>query len=95
VPLRCSSAYVRKGKRGVKVHTNTLEVYFSVFKRGLVGVYHHVDQAYLDRYLAEFDFRQNTRAKLGIDDVSRAAIALQGTKGKRLTYRTIRPASHQ
>jgi hypothetical protein len=48
----------------------------------------------LDRYLAEFDFRQNTRAKLGIDDVSRAEIALQGTKGKRLTYRTISPAGH-
>jgi transposase-like protein len=89
-----ATAYVRQGKRGQKVHTNTLEGYFSVFKRGLVGVYQHVDQAHLDRYLAEFDFRQNTRAKLGIDDVSRAAIALQGTKGKRLTYRTIGRAGH-
>jgi len=86
--------YVRKGKGGVKVHTNTLEGYFRVFKRGLVGVYQHVEQQHLDRYLAEFDFRQNTRAKLGIDDVSRAAIALQGAKGKRLTYRTIDRASH-
>ena len=89
-----SKQYVRKGKHGEKVHTNTLEGYFSVFKRGLVGVYQHIEQQHLDRYLAEFDFRQNTRAKLGIDDVSRAAIALQGTKGKRLTYRTIGAAGH-
>ena len=84
-----ATQYVRKGKHGHKVHTNSLEGFFSVFKRGIVGVYQHVEQQHLDRYLAEFDFRQNTRAKLGIDDVSRAAIALQGTKGKRLTYRTI------
>ncbi len=51
------------------VHTNTLEGFFSVLKRGLVGVYHHVDKHHLDRYLAEFDFRQNTRAKLGINDI--------------------------
>ncbi|MEJ1969771.1 MAG: IS1595 family transposase [Rhizomicrobium sp.] len=86
--------YVRKGKSGNKVHTNTLEGYFSVFKRGLVGVYQHVEEQHLNRYLAEFDFRQNTRAKLGIDDVSRTAIALQGTKGKRLTYRTTLSAPH-
>lgn len=89
-----ATQYVRKGKHGHKVHTNTLEGFFSVFKRGIVGVYQHVEQQHLDRYLAEFDFRQNTRAKLGIDDVSRAAIALQGTKGKRLTYRTIGRTSH-
>jgi len=71
------------------VHTNTLEGFFSVVKRGLVGVYQHVDSKHLDRYLAEFDFRQNTRAKLGIDDVQREALALQGAKGKRLTYETI------
>lgn len=68
------------------VHTNTLEGFFSVLKRGLVGIYQHVDKHHLDRYLAEFDFRQNTRAKLGINDTERAAIALQGVKGKRLTY---------
>jgi transposase-like protein len=68
------------------VHTNTLEGFFSVLKRGLVGVYQNVDKKHLDRYLAEFDFRQNTRAKLGIDDVRRAALAVQGAKGKRLTY---------
>ncbi len=90
-----SKTYVRKSKRtGNKVHTNSLEGYFSVFKRGLVGVYQHVGEQHLDRYLAEFDFRQNTRAKLGIDDVSRSAIALKGTKGKRLTYRTTCNASH-
>jgi transposase-like protein len=70
------------------VHTNTLEGFFSVLKRGLVGVYQHVDKKHLDRYLAEFDFRQNTRAKLGIDDEQRADIALKGFVGKRLTYQT-------
>lgn len=50
------------------VHTNTLEGFFSVLKRGLVGIYQHVDSHHLDRYLAEFDFRQNTRAKLGFND---------------------------
>jgi hypothetical protein len=68
------------------VHTNTLENFFSIFKRGLVGVYQHMDKKHLNRYLAEFDFRRNTRAKLGINDVQRAAIAVQGFKGKRLTY---------
>lgn len=70
------------------VHTNTLEGFFSVIKRGLVGVYQHVDKRHLDRYLAEFDFRQNTRAKLGINDVQRTEIAIKGAKGKRLTYQT-------
>lgn len=70
------------------VHTNTLEGFFSVFKRGLIGVYQHMDSAHLDRYLAEFDFRQNNREKLGINDAQRADIALQGFKGKRLTYET-------
>jgi len=67
--------------------TNTLEGFFSVLKRGLVGIYQHVDKKHLDRYLAEFDFRQNTRAKLGINDVQRAALAVQGMAGKRLMYR--------
>lgn len=71
------------------VHVNTLEGFFSVVKRGLVGVYQHVDKKHLDRYLAEFDFRQNTRARLGINDVQRADIALQGFAGKRLSYETI------
>ena len=72
------------------VHVNTLEGFFSVFKRGLIGVYQHVDNKHLSRYLAEFDFRYNTRAKLGIDDQRRADRALVGVKGKRLTYQTTR-----
>ena len=70
------------------VHTNTREGFFSIFKRGMIGVYQHVDAKHFDRYLAEFDFRQNTRAKLGINDVQREAIAVKGAKGKRLTYQT-------
>jgi len=70
------------------VHTNTLEGFFSVLKRGIVGIYQHVESKHFDRYLAEFDFRQNTRAKLGYNDTDRAEIALQGVKGKRLTYET-------
>jgi transposase-like protein len=72
------------------VHTNTLEGFFSIFKRGLIGVYQHVDRKHLDRYLAEFDFRYNNRIKLGIDDKTRADRALVGAKGKRLTYQTTR-----
>ena len=70
------------------VHTNTLEGYFSIFKRGLVGVYQHMDKKHLHRYLSEFDFRMNTRVKLGFNDVQRAEIALKGFAGKRLTYET-------
>ena len=76
-------------KRG-DAHTNTLEGFFSILKRGLVGVYQHVDKKHLDRYLAEFDFRQNNRARLGIDDEMRTAIAVQGAKGKGLTYTAAR-----
>lgn len=82
--------YARKGKHGDVVHVNTLEGFFSVFKRGMVGTYQHVEAQHLHRYVAEFDFRQNTRERLGVDDVSRAEIALQGFKGKRLTYQTTR-----
>lgn len=60
---------------------------FSVFKRGMVGTYQHCGKQHLDRYLAEFDFRASYREKLGYDDNMRAAVALQGIKGKRLTYR--------
>ncbi len=70
------------------VHTNSLEGFFSVFKRGIVGVYQHVDTKHFNRYLAEFDFRQNNRERLGINDARRAEIALQGMRGKRLTYGT-------
>lgn len=69
------------------VHSNTVEGYFSILKRGIVGVYHHVSQKHLHRYLAEFDFRYNNRVALGVDDVMRAATALKSAEGKRLTYR--------
>ena len=68
-------------------HTNTVENYFSILKRGIVGVYHHVSPAHLHRYAAEFDFRYNERAGLGIDDATRSVKALKGIVGKRLTYR--------
>lgn len=73
-------------------HTNTIEGYFSILKRGINGVYHHVSQEHLKRYLAEFDFRYNERAALGVDDVERTERALMGVKGKRLTYATPRRA---
>jgi transposase-like protein len=79
----------REWRRG-DAHTNTLEGFFSILKRGLIGVYQHVDKKHLDRYLAEFDFRYNNRAAKGVDDVERADRALVGAKGKRLTYRTTR-----
>ena len=69
------------------VTTNSVEGYFSIFKRGMKGVYQHCDEKHLHRYLAEFDFRYNTRAKLGIEDGERAALAIKNATGKRLTYR--------
>lgn len=71
------------------VYTNSVEGYFSVLKRGIYGVYQHVSEAHLHRYLAEFDFRHSNRAKLGVDDKMRADLALVGAIGKRLTYRTV------
>jgi hypothetical protein len=68
------------------VHTNTIEGYFSILKRGIHGVYHHVSQKHLKRYLAEFDFRYNERMALGVDDKTRAVKAIKGMAGKRLTY---------
>jgi transposase-like protein len=73
-------------------YTNTVEGYFSIFKRGIYGVYHHVSQQHLKRYLCEFDFRYNERIALGVDDQERTARALRGSIGKRLTYRETRPA---
>lgn len=69
------------------VHTNTIEGYFSIMKRGITGIYHHVSQQHLKRYLAEFDFRYNERMKLGVSDTERTAKAIKGIVGKRLTYR--------
>ncbi|HQT52561.1 MAG TPA: IS1595 family transposase [Phenylobacterium sp.] len=70
-----------------RVHTNTVEGFFSIFKRGMKGVYQHASKKHLHRYLAEFDFRYSNRAALGVDDTARAMTALQGVVGKRLTYR--------
>ena len=65
-------------------HSNTAENFFSIFKRGVIGTYHHMSEAHLGRYCKEFDFRYNTRA---MTDGERAALALKGAEGKRLTYR--------
>jgi ISXO2-like transposase domain len=74
--------YVRGG-----AHTNTIEGYFSILKRGINGTYHHVSQQHLKGYLAEFDFRYNERMALGVSDEARTTKALAGIVGKRLTYR--------
>jgi transposase-like protein len=71
-------------------HTNTVEGFFSIFKRGMVGVYQHCEEQHLHRYLAEFDFRYSNRAALGVNDTQRAEQAIRGAVGKRLTYRTAR-----
>ncbi len=68
-------------------HSNTVESYFAVLKRGVYGTFHHVSEAHLHRYIAEFDFRWSNRAALGIDDTMRADEAIKGSTGKRLTYR--------
>jgi transposase-like protein len=68
-------------------HTNTVENYFSILKRGITGVYHHVSQQHLKRYLAEFDYRYNERSGLGINDAERMAKSIPGIVGRRLTYR--------
>ena len=73
-----------------EAHTNTAEGFFSIFKRGMRGVYQHCNEKHLHRYLAEFDFRYNHRVANGVDDVTRATRALAGAKGKRLTYRVAR-----
>ncbi len=79
-----ANEYVRLGGFG---HTNTAENYFSILKRGIYGVYHHVSEAHLHRYLSEFDFRYSNRSGLGVDDVARSDKLLKGIVGKRLTYR--------
>ena len=76
-------------KADVTVHTNTVEGYFSVFKRGMRGVYQHCSKKHLARYAAEFDFRYSNRSAVGVEDVQRAEIALSGFAGKRLTYETV------
>jgi transposase-like protein len=68
-------------------HTNTIEGYFSILKRGIIGTYHHVSGQHLKRYLAEFDWRYDTRTALGMTDAERMDMAIPGIVGKRLTYR--------
>lgn len=75
--------YVRGG-----IHSNTVENYFSTFKRGMKGTYQHCNEKHLHRYLAEFDFRYNNRIGLGVNDTERASNVLLGVVGKRLTYQT-------
>lgn len=68
------------------VHTNTIEGFFSIFKRGMKGVYQHCKSNHLQRYLNEFDFRYNTK---DVNDIDRAGVLLEMTRGKRLTYKKI------
>jgi transposase-like protein len=70
-----------------RIHTNTVEGFYSVFKRGMRGVYQHCASRHLHRYVVEFDFRYSNRIGLGVDDKDRAAKAVTGAVGKRLTYR--------
>jgi hypothetical protein len=69
------------------VHTNTVEGFYSIFKRGMKGIYQHCSEKHLHRYLAEFDFRYSNRVRLGVDDIERSDRTLKGAVGKRLTYR--------
>lgn len=80
-------AHMRKEYVRGDIHTNTVEGYYSIFKRGMKGVYQHCKEKHLHRYLAEFDFRYSNRVALGIDDAERTGRALKGIVGKRLTYR--------
>jgi transposase-like protein len=72
---------------GVKVNTNTIEGYYSIFKRGMKGIYQHCGEKHLHRYLAEFDFRYSNRSAVGVEDMPRAEKLAAGIVGKRLTYR--------
>lgn len=79
-----------KGEYGRgRATTNTVEGFFSIFKRGMRGVYQHCGEQHLQRYLTEFEFRYSNRVALGVDDFTRAKKALEGAAGKRLTYRRI------
>ena len=70
-----------------ETHTNTIEGFFSIFKRGMKGVYQHCSKRHLHRYLSEFDFRYSARVALGVGDAERADRALAGIVGRRLMYR--------
>jgi hypothetical protein len=79
--------YGRRTKDGRKVTTNTVEGFFSIFKRGMTGVYQHCSEKHIARYLSEFDFRYSNRVALGVDDTERTERAIKGAVGRRLTYR--------
>ncbi|WP_066256920.1 IS1595 family transposase [Hydrogenophaga flava] len=82
--------YAKDSKvKGVRTHSNTVESYFGILKRGISGIYHHVSEEHLQRYVDEFDFRFTNRKSMGVDDVQRADLLLKGVVGKRLTYETI------
>ena len=76
-----------RGKGPDLVTTNSVEGFFGIFERGMIGVYQHCGEQHLQRYLDEFSFRYSNRSKLGIDDDERAALAVKGAEGKRLTWR--------
>ncbi len=81
--------YAKPSKvKGVSAHSNTVESYFGILKRGIVGTYHHVSEHHLQRYVNEFDFRFSNRSANGVEDFERAVNLLVGVKGKRLTYQT-------
>jgi len=84
---RTEFTWGKDGPKTKKITTNTVEGYFSIFKRGMKGTYQHCSEKHLHRYLAEFDFRYSNRAALGVNDGERAALAIKGIEGKRLTYR--------
>jgi transposase-like protein len=87
--LHAEEEYVKPGG----IHTNTVEGYYSIFKRGMKGVYQHCKEKHLHRYLSEYDFRYSNRVALGIDDEMRREKALKGITGKRLHYRWPRGTS--
>jgi hypothetical protein len=79
--------YVRYEDGEPVIHTNTIEGAFSIFKRGMKGIYQHCKEKHLHRYLAEFDFRYNHRVGLGYSDIDRTFAAIKAVEGKRLMYR--------
>jgi hypothetical protein len=84
--LFTAGEYVRYDDDAI-MHTNSAEGYFSIFKRGMRGIYQHCKEKHLHRYLAEFDHRYNYRTALGYSDGDRTLAAIKGIEGKRLTYR--------
>ena len=79
----CFARFTQPSPRG-EAHTNTVESYFALLKRGIIGTYHHVSGQHLPRYLAEFDHRYNARK---LSDIERTDLAIQGVTGKRLMFR--------